>query len=90
MQYCLHQGGHHAEPHHIRLMEDCVQICQTNADFMLRGSDLHKFVCTACAEICDRCGRDCGNMNDDDRMQACAKSCERCAKLCRLMSASGH
>src|SRR5205814_907065 len=43
--HCLRKGGRHAEEGHIRLMLDCVEICQTSADFMLRGSDLHTRTC---------------------------------------------
>ena len=46
--YCLAQGGHHVEQAHVRVMEDCIQICQTAADFMTRGSDLHAAVCAEC------------------------------------------
>src|SRR5256886_13818296 len=66
--YCLQQGGMHAEPNHIRLMMDCAEICQTSANFMLRGSDLHEHICVACAEVCDRCAADCDRMSDDLRM----------------------
>ena len=50
--YCLQQGGLHSEPNHIRLMMDCAEICQTAANFMIRGSDLHQHTCAACAEVC--------------------------------------
>ena len=39
--HCLREGGKHAEAAHIGLMLDCAQICQTSADFMIRGSGLH-------------------------------------------------
>lgn len=84
--YCLQQGGHHAEPDHIQLMLDCVESCQTSANFMLRGSKLHSYFCGACAEVCEQCGQDCADMGDDTQMQACAEMCWRCAKSCRQMS----
>ena len=85
--YCLQQGGVHAEANHIRLMMDCSEICQTAANFMLRGSDLHVHTCGACAEICDRCAADCEHMSaDDTRMAACAEMCRRCAEMCRNMA----
>ncbi len=87
--YCLQQGGMHAESNHIRLMMDCADICQTSANFMLRGSDLHSITCGACAEICERCAADCDRMGGDDtRMAACAEECRRCADACRQMA--GH
>src|SRR5690242_11551329 len=50
--YCLQHGGMHAEPNHIRVMMDCAEMCQTSANFMLRGSDLHSRTCGVCAEVC--------------------------------------
>jgi hypothetical protein len=32
---CLHESGKHADPHHIRMLMDCVAICHTSGDFML-------------------------------------------------------
>ena len=86
--YCLQRGGMHAEPNHIRLMADCAEMCQTSANFMLRGSDLHHHTCGACAEVCERCAADCDRMSDDLRMAACAEECRRCAESCRAMA--GH
>ncbi|WP_224240163.1 four-helix bundle copper-binding protein [Hyalangium gracile] len=86
--YCLQQGGKHAAADHIRLLEDCVQICKTSADFMLRGSPLHARTCGVCAEVCDKCAASCEQMGDDAAMKACAEACRRCAESCRRMSAS--
>jgi hypothetical protein len=84
--YCLEQGGEHAAPHHIGLLIDCAEICQTSANFMMRSSDLHGHICGACAEVCERCAVDCEKMSDDHRMAACAEMCQRCADSCRKMS----
>lgn len=84
--HCLHMGGEHAEPHHIRLMMDCVQICQTSGDFMMRGSDLHHETCRACSVVCERCADDCARMSDDGPMKACAETCRQCAESCREMA----
>jgi hypothetical protein len=84
--YCLQQGGRHAEPNHIRLMLDCAEICQTSANFMQRGSDLHVHTCAVCATVCQRCFEDCNQMSDDLRMAACAEMCRRCAESCNNMS----
>src|SRR5262245_31958393 len=40
--HCLKKGGDHAAPEHIRLLQDCAQICIVSADFMLRGSPMHR------------------------------------------------
>jgi uncharacterized protein DUF326 len=86
ISYCLQKGGMHAEASHIGLLLDCVEICQTSANFMLRGSPLHARTCGVCAEVCDRCAEDCERMGDDQPMQNCAEACRRCADSCRRMS----
>ena len=84
--HCLQMGGQHAEPRHIRLLLDCAEICQTSANFMLRGSDLHMRTCAVCAEVCEQCAQDCERMSDDAHMRACAETCRRCADSCRQMA----
>jgi len=82
MQYCLRMGGVYATLSHIRLLADCAQICQTNAEFMMRGSEFQE-VSAACAEVCSRCGNNCALIDPDDaRIQECAEVCLRCAALC--------
>jgi hypothetical protein len=84
--YCLQIGGAHAEAAHIGLMLDCAEICQTSANFMLRGSQLHARTCGVCAEVCERCAEDCERMGDDQPMQNCAEACRGCAEACRRMA----
>ena len=86
VQYCLQQGGRHAEAGHIRLLLDCAEICQTSANFMLRGSDLHTRTCGVCAEVCRRCAEACEQVGDDEQMRACAEACRRCAESCERMA----
>ncbi|GAB4204835.1 MAG: four-helix bundle copper-binding protein [Coleofasciculaceae cyanobacterium] len=86
--YCLQKGSQHAEPTHIRLLQDCAEICQTSANYMLRGSTLHTRTCGVCAEVCERCDQECNRMGDDTQMKACADMCRRCAESCRQMSAA--
>jgi len=87
MSHCLNMGGKHAEAAHIRLLHDCIQICHTSADFMLRNSDMHGLTCSVCAEICTRCADDCERLDPgDQQMKACAEMCRRCAETCREMS----
>ena len=85
--YCLRMGGKHNEEGHIRLLFDCAEICQTSANFMLRGSEFHGRTCGVCAEICERCAEDCERFGDDKLMQVCADMCRRCAESCRRMAA---
>ena len=86
IQHCLEMGGKHAQPSHIRLLADCVEICRTSAGFMLRGSPFHTTTCSACAKICRACEQDCRKMADDAAMQRCADECRRCAESCERMS----
>src|SRR5258708_35232366 len=84
--HCLEMGGKHADAAHIRLLLDCAEICQTSANFMLRGSDLHGHTCGVCAEVCDRCAQACPQFGDDTYMQTCAAACRTCAESCRQMA----
>jgi CBS domain-containing protein len=86
LSYCLERGGRHAEPAHIRLLFDCIDICEASVAFMLRDSDLHHATCAACAEVCEWCATDCEKMADDDRMRTCAEICRACARICREMA----
>lgn len=87
ISHCLEMGGEHASPQHIRLLQDCAQICVTSADFMLRMSDHHPQVCGVCADICDACARECESVADGaEFMRRCADACRRCAESCRRMS----
>jgi hypothetical protein len=89
--YCLKLGERFAEAHHIRVLLDCAEICQTAANFLLRGSNLHKYVCEACAEICEACARSCEAIAGHvQQMKRCIESCRRCADACREMAGTSH
>lgn len=83
--HCLEMGGKHVEQRHVRLMIDCMEICQTAADFMVRGSDMHGAVCAACAEVCHACADSCDEVGGDE-MMACAQLCRECGESCDDMS----
>ena len=85
-QYCLAQGGEHAAVDHVGLMLDCAEICQTSANFMIRGSPYHTLTCNACAELCRSCAESCRDLGEDEHMQSCAEICDRCAELCEKMA----
>lgn len=86
---CLEMGDDHAEVNHIKLLQDCVQICQTSADFMLRMSNFHPQVCAVCADICNACAKSCESLSeqDSDFMHQCAQACLQCSQSCRNMVA---
>lgn len=83
-RHCLPIGGPHVEEAHVKLMVDCIQICQAAADFMTRDSQMHMDVCRVCADICDACAKACERIGDES-MMACAKACRACAESCRSM-----
>lgn len=82
--HCLEMGGKHTEPHHFRTMLACAEICQTSANFMLLGSDLHRLTCGACAQVCEACAQSCEQVG---AMEECVQACRRCAESCRQMAA---
>jgi hypothetical protein len=87
ISHCLSMGGKHADPAHIKLLQDCAQICATSADFMLRGSEYHAETCGTCAILCEACADSCESMADgDELMMRCAETCRACAESCRSMS----
>lgn len=79
--YCLEKGGNHVNPAHVKLMTDCMEITQTAADFMVRGSELYEPICIACAEVCYACADACEAISDGE-MQECAQLCRKCAEIC--------
>jgi hypothetical protein len=83
--HCLPMGGKHVEAEHVKLMIDCIQACQTAADFMVRGSKLHASECAACADVCEACAKSCEKVGGEE-MKKCAEICRRCAQSCRDMS----
>lgn len=87
ISYCLKQGGRHAEPQHIQLLQDCADQCALSVKFMVRESNFQPKACSLCAEICMSCAVDCGKMGDDEMMKNCAEVCRRCADSCRKMAA---
>lgn len=78
IHHCLEKGGKHASPDHIRVLQDCVQMCHTAGDFILRRSPLHPEVCEACAKVCDACAKSCEQLGDKEL----ADHCVRCGVSC--------
>ena len=40
LQHCLASGGEHTEINLVGVLLDCAEMCQTSANFMLRGSHI--------------------------------------------------
>ena len=84
--HCLGEGGEHAAPDHISLMQACADICGASARTMLRSAGVDTVVCRACAEVCRQCAASCERMGDDAEMKRCAEACRRCAEACTAMA----
>ncbi|MCH2546446.1 MAG: four-helix bundle copper-binding protein [Alphaproteobacteria bacterium] len=82
VNHCLEEGGNHVEQQHVKLLMDCIQLCQTSADFMHRNSAHAAAVAQACAEVCDACADSCDDF-DSREMKRCAEICRKCADHCR-------
>ncbi|MBU0799871.1 MAG: four-helix bundle copper-binding protein [Alphaproteobacteria bacterium] len=85
-RHCLEKGGDHVEADHVRLMMDCIDICQLAADAMVRNSPQHAVFCSACAEICEACAESCSQIEGEE-MKKCADECLKCAEYCHDMGA---
>ena len=85
--HCLEMGEKHVEQSHVRLMADCIEICQTAANAMRRGSENAAAICGTCADICDTCADSCEELGGEE-MKHCAEICRSCAETCREMSSS--
>jgi hypothetical protein len=86
VQYCLTEGGEKADPDLVGVLLDCAEICQTSANFMLRGSPYHALTCSACADICRACEEICRSVSDDEQLEHCAGVCAECAESCDRMA----
>jgi hypothetical protein len=89
-QYCLSEGEEYADVNLVGVLLDCAEICQTSANFMLRGSPHHVITCAACAELCRACEEACRSISGDERMTHCAEICAACAESCERMASGGE
>ena len=85
-QYCMTEGGEHADVNMIGVLLDCAENCQVSANFMLRGSPHHVVTCAACAELCRACEEACRSISGDERLVHCAEICAACAESCERMA----
>jgi hypothetical protein len=88
--HCLDRRGRYAEPDHITTLLDCLDMCTTCANFLLRDSKAHVRTCELCAEICEVCAESCDRFPEDNVMRGCATACRRCAEACREMVRSAE
>ena len=84
-QHAIGEGGEKADPGLVGVLLDCAEICQTSANFLLRGSPYHDSTCAAAAEVCRACEEACRSFPDDEQMAHCAELCASCADSCDQM-----
>lgn len=88
LTYCLESGWRHHHAELLKLLMDCMELCQASSNFMMRASDLHKHVCAACSAACDRCAESCEEFENDEILMMCGDACLRAAESCKEVSAS--
>ena len=89
LQHCIASGGEYTEVNLVGVLLDCAELCQTSANFMLRGSPYHVITCGACAELCRACEEACRAHAGDEQLAHCADVCATCADSCDSMSKMG-
>ncbi|HMA22904.1 MAG: four-helix bundle copper-binding protein [Gemmatimonas sp.] len=89
LQHCIATGGDHTEVNLIGILLDCAEMCQTSANFMLRGSPFHVVTCAACAELCRACEEACRGVTGDEQLAHCGDVCAGCAESCDRMAEMG-
>lgn len=89
LQHCIATGGEHTEVNLIGILLDCAEMCQTSANFMLRGSPYHVVTCAACAELCRACEEACRGVTGDEQLGHCGDVCSACAESCDRMAQMG-
>jgi hypothetical protein len=65
---------------------DCAAICATAAQVVSREGPFSNLICSACADACQRCCKECQQHSGDDLvMTRCAEECRKCETACREM-----
>ena len=86
LQHCIASGGEITEVNLVGLLLDCAELCQTSANYMLRGSPYHVITCAAAAELCRACEEACRAVSNDEQLTHCADVCAGCADVCDRMA----
>jgi hypothetical protein len=69
----------------LRTCQDCATVCTAAASVTSRVGPFSDVICTACADVCKRCGEACAKLKDDAMMTRCAEVCSKCEKACQEM-----
>ena len=65
--------------------QDCGTVCTAAAQIVARGGPFSKTICTACAEACSSCAKECEKFPDDKQMKMCGEECRKCETSCKAM-----
>ena len=79
--WALRKGGDVASADYMQILFDCASICDTSIDFMARGSEAHRLLCRACAQISTRCA-DASEAFGMPELHAQIETCRACAQSC--------
>ncbi|HWG44496.1 MAG TPA: four-helix bundle copper-binding protein [Gemmataceae bacterium] len=88
---CAHHCAHmlaQGKKEHLKTLQtcqDCASHCSAAACITARKGPFSDLICTACAEACARCGKECEKFPEDAHMKQCAQECRKCEKACREM-----
>lgn len=75
-----------AAPPLVEALLDCVRMCETSANFLLRGSEHQRRVCELCAEVCRACATACLARGKGELLLRCADACRFCADSCEQVA----
>lgn len=71
----------------IQLDMECAALCYAAAQLMSLGSEKAPDICKLCADLCNACGKECGQHTHSKHCQECAAACKSCAEACKQMAA---
>lgn len=74
----------------LQTCQDCATVCAAAAGIVARHGPFSDAICKACAEACNRCGKECEKFPNDPMMKKCADACKACEKACRDMLDAHH
>ncbi len=87
--HCLEMGGKHVESNHVRVLTDCIAICQLTADSLVRESPVYAALAAACAAICEACAESCDAI-ETETMRQVGAHCRAAAHACHTLAVGGE
>lgn len=65
----------------IRLDNDCSDVCETTANYLIRESGFCNDLVKICEQICRQCSDECLK-HEHEHCKECAKICKECEEMC--------